>query len=76
MRMCLSMYSFADGSVQFTATTVFNFAGRGCSTRAIYSKGDIDEYIAIPLLNNDDIRNEIPLVKFIAFEVLRACSEI
>ena len=37
MRMCLSMYSFADGSVQFTATTVFNFAGRRCSTRAIYS---------------------------------------
>ena len=37
MRMCLSMYSFADGSVQFTATTVFTFAGRRCSTRAIYS---------------------------------------
>lgn len=41
-----------------------------------HAKGDVDEYIAIPSLSNDDIKNEIPLVKYIAFKVLKRCSQI
>lgn len=41
-----------------------------------HAKGDMNEYIAIPTLSNDDIKDEIPLVKYIAFEVLKKCSEI
>lgn len=41
-----------------------------------HAKGDIDEYIAVPMLSNDDIKKEIPLVKYIALEVLKNCSEV
>lgn len=41
-----------------------------------HAKGDIDEYIAIPMLSDKDIVNELPLVKYIAFEVLKKCSEL
>ena len=41
-----------------------------------HAKGDIDEYIAIPMLSDEDIINELPLVKYIAFEVLKKCSEL
>lgn len=41
-----------------------------------HAKGDIDEYIAIPTINNDEIKNEIPLIKYVAFNVLRECSKI
>lgn len=41
-----------------------------------HAKGDIDEYIAIPSLSSEDIKNEIPLVKYVALEVLKKCSEL
>ena len=41
-----------------------------------HAKGDIDEYMAIPALSNQDIKNEIPLVKYVALEVLKKCSEL
>lgn len=41
-----------------------------------HAKGDMDEYIAIPELSHKDIEKELPLVKYIAFEVLKACSEV
>ena len=36
-----------------------------------HAKGDVDEYIAIPTMNNEDIATEIPLIKYIAFQVLK-----
>jgi len=40
-----------------------------------HAKGDVDEYIAIPTLSNENIAGEIPLIKYIAFRVLKECSE-
>ena len=40
-----------------------------------HDKGDVDEYIAIPMLSNKNIIGEIPLIKYIAFQVLKECSE-
>lgn len=40
-----------------------------------HAKGDVEEYIAIPLLSKEKIAAEIPLVKYLAFEVIKACSE-
>ena len=40
-----------------------------------HAKGDIEEYIAIPLLSRDEIANELPLLKYLAFEVIGSCSE-
>ena len=41
-----------------------------------HAKGNIDEYIAVPILNNDDIANALPLIKYIAYEILKVCSEV
>lgn len=35
-----------------------------------HAKGDIDEYLAIPTLNDSDISRELPLLKIIAYKVL------
>lgn len=40
-----------------------------------HSKGDVEEYIAIPSLSKQKIANELPLLKYLAFEVISNCSE-
>lgn len=40
-----------------------------------HSKGDVEEYIAIPSLSKKKIANELPLLKYLAFEVISNCSE-
>ncbi len=40
-----------------------------------HSKGDVEEYIAIPSLSKEKIVNELPLLKYLAFEVISNCSE-
>lgn len=40
-----------------------------------HAKGDVDEYIAIPSLSNQEIAKELPLLKYLAVEVIEKCSE-
>lgn len=40
-----------------------------------HAKGDVEEFIAIPLLSKETISNELPLLKYLAFEVIGNCSE-
>lgn len=40
-----------------------------------HAKGDVEEFIAIPLLSRETITNELPLLKYLAFEVIEKCSE-
>lgn len=40
-----------------------------------HAKGDIEEFIAIPLLSRETIANELPLLKYLSFEVIEKCSE-
>jgi len=40
-----------------------------------HAKGDIEEFIAVPSISKDIIAAEIPLVKYLAFEVIKNCSE-
>lgn len=40
-----------------------------------HAKGDIEEFAAIPSLSKDEISNELPLLKYLAFEVIGNCSE-
>lgn len=40
------------------------------------SKGDVEEYIAIPSISKEKISAEIPLVKYLAYEVIKNCSEV
>lgn len=40
-----------------------------------HAKGDVEEYIAIPSLSNQEINKELPLLKYLAFEVIEKCSE-
>lgn len=40
-----------------------------------HAKGDVEEYIAVPLLSKETISNELPLLKYLAFEVISICSE-
>lgn len=40
-----------------------------------HAKGDVEEFIAIPLLSKERISNELPLLKYLAFEVIESCSE-
>lgn len=40
-----------------------------------HAKGDVDEYIAIPFINNQIIANELPLLKYLAFEVINKFSQ-
>ena len=41
-----------------------------------HAKGDFEEYIAIPNISRKIIAAEIPLVKYLAYEVIKNCSEI
>ena len=41
-----------------------------------HAKGDVEEYIAIPNISRKIIAAEIPLVKYLAYEVIKNCSEI
>ena len=41
-----------------------------------HAKGDMEEYIAIPELSKKRIASELPLIKYLAFEVIRNCSEV
>ena len=41
-----------------------------------HAKGDVEEYIAIPNISRKIIAVEIPLVKYLAYEVIKNCSEI
>lgn len=41
-----------------------------------HAKGDVEEYIAIPSLSNQEIAKELPLLKYLAVEVIEKCSEI
>lgn len=40
-----------------------------------HAKGDVEEYIAVPSLSKEIIANELPLLKYLAFEVISNCSE-
>lgn len=40
-----------------------------------HAKGDIDEALSIPLINDKNIEKELELMKFISYEVLKVCSE-
>lgn len=40
-----------------------------------HAKGDVDEFVAIPSLSKEKIANELPLLKYLAFEVIKHCSE-
>ncbi len=39
-----------------------------------HSKGDVDDYIAIPFISNSEIYREIELIKYVAYEGLKSCS--
>lgn len=41
-----------------------------------HAKGDVDEYIAVPTVSDSEIGLEIKLIKYVAYEALKACSEI
>ena len=41
-----------------------------------HAKGDVEEYISIPNISRKIIAAEIPLVKYLAYEVIKNCSEI
>lgn len=41
-----------------------------------HAKGDVEEYIAIPNISRKIIAAEISLVKYLAYEVIKNCSEI
>lgn len=40
-----------------------------------HAKGDVEEFIAIPLLSKNMIAKELPLLKYLAFKVIEKCSE-
>ena len=40
-----------------------------------HSKGDIDEFVAIPSVSDKEVLKEIELIKFVSYEALKACSE-
>lgn len=40
-----------------------------------HAKGDVEEYIANPSVSKEKIAVEIPLVKYLAYEVIKKCSE-
>lgn len=39
-----------------------------------HAKGDVDEYIAIPEISNKAISNEIPLIRWVAENTIKHCS--
>lgn len=40
-----------------------------------HAKSDIEEYVAVPALSKKKIADELPLLKYLAFEVISKCSE-
>ena len=41
-----------------------------------HAKGDVEEYIAIPSVSKEKIAVEIPLVKYLAYEVIKNWSGV
>ena len=41
-----------------------------------HAKGDVEEFIAIPSISKEIIAAESPLIKYLAYEVIRNCSEV
>ena len=41
-----------------------------------HAKGDVEEYIAVPSLSRERIAAELPLIQYLAFNVLTECSEV
>ena len=41
-----------------------------------HSKGDIEEFVAIPSVRDNEILGEIELIKYVAYAALKTCSEI
>lgn len=39
-------------------------------------KGNAEEYIAVPEFGRKRIVNELPLVKYLAFDVIQNCSQV
>ncbi len=70
-----------DYSIDFTkddkriiSNIVERVYGFRCSIA--HAKGDVEEYIAIPSISKEIIEAEIPLIKYLAFEVIRNWSEV
>ena len=40
-----------------------------------HAKGDVDEYLAIPVISDAEIKKELPLMKYLSYEILKDCSE-
>lgn len=40
-----------------------------------HAKGDVEEYIAVPFIENQIIANELPLLRYLAFEVINYFSQ-
>lgn len=68
---CIDLAKTDDKIIGKIVERIYSFR---CSIA--HAKGDVDEYVAVPSLSNDDIKNEIPLVKYMALEVLKSCSEV
>lgn len=41
-----------------------------------HAKGDVDEYVSIPSISDHEVEKEIELIKYIAYEILKSCSEL
>ncbi len=41
-----------------------------------HAKGDVEEYMAVPFLSREKITAELPLLRYLAFEVISECSEL
>ena len=41
-----------------------------------HAKGDVEEYVAVPSLSRERIATELPLIQYLAFNVLAECSEV
>ena len=55
---------------------ISNIADRvyGFRCSIAHAKGDVEEFIAVPSISKDIIAAEIPLVKYLAFEVIKNCN--
>lgn len=41
-----------------------------------HAKGDVEEYSAVPTISKETIAAEVPLVQYLAYEVIKNCSEV
>lgn len=41
-----------------------------------HAKGDVDEYVAVPFVSDSEVLQELELVRYIAYETLKACSTL